>query len=100
MRTMVFFVMFAVVLAGTAVAEDLAYRERMERIAKYRDEETTRRHELQKLELQYKIYCKEMEMQKDIQYNMFISSPRMSQNTDIDIRNKINQKMQRINTAK
>jgi len=89
MRLMAILILLVFGFEFVAIAGDSAYYDRMARIEKQTNEEIARNHELKKLELQYKIYCKELDMQKDNQYNISISSPKMDHTSDIDIRNRL-----------
>jgi len=92
MKVIIFLALF-VFSCSPMVLADTEYQLRMKRIEKIRDEEIARSHELKKLELQYKIYCKEVDMQKDNQRNILINSPRMHQKSRIE--NTLNQRINR-----
>lgn len=69
------------------------YYIRKAKVERQRSEEILRAHELKKLELQYKIYYQELEMQKNEYRNIYVNAPYTKQKTAVEVEVEVNQKM-------
>jgi hypothetical protein len=94
MKKSILIVLF-LLLAVNCYGEDEEYHKRMDRIAKVRNEEIARAHELRKLELETYILAQKLELQRDNIYVNNDSNQYNSNRNDNDTNVEVNTKNRR-----